>query len=81
MRGVWLLVIIALTVDGLHHNGKRTFSGRMSPAIERLRDKIAELRNFVSGADQPSISTTTTTAPTTQTPVKGDGVDIIGQLL
>lgn len=85
MRGLLVLVLVVLS-EGLHHNGKRTFSGRMSPALGRLREsmnkKMTQLRNFVSGGDEPSSQVTTTTPipSSTHTTIKGDGIDI-GQLL
>ena len=58
----------------------------MSPALGRLREsmneKMTQLRNFVSGREDPSSQATTTSSPSpsTHTTIKGDGVDI-GQLL
>ena len=37
--------------EGLHHDGKRTFTGKMSPTLGKIRsmvsDKFNRLKNFV----------------------------------
>ena len=79
IRGYFLLMLALLT-ESLHHDGKRTFRGKMSPTLSQLREsmekKISQLRRFVSGKSDPTM---TTVAPeTTHSTMKGDGVDIIG---
>ena len=77
-----MLLAIVTLIEGLHHDGKQDFSGRMSPALTKLREsmssKMSQLRNFVSGNHQ---ATTTVEPSQTHSTVKGDGDDILGQML
>jgi hypothetical protein len=89
MRVILELVAVCTLIfscEGLHHNGKRTFTGRMSPTLSRLRDamheKMSQLGHFVTGevSNTSSSTMTTTLAPATATPIKGDGEDIAALL-
>jgi hypothetical protein len=53
---LWSLLVVSIgflvtSSQGLHHDGKRTFTGKMSPTLEKIRrmvsDKFNSLKNFV----------------------------------
>ena len=77
---VLLLLVLALSGEGLHHNGRRrSYAGKLTPTIKRIRDsmkaKLVDLKQVLAGTTTAS-PTTTTAAPAAST-VRSDGDDIL----
>lgn len=68
----FILLLLALSVSGLHHNGQRgSFKGKLKPTIQRIKESIAtKVATLKSELSHHSGNTSTTTrAP--------EGVDIL----
>ena len=76
---VLLLLVLALSGEGLHHNGRRrSYAGKLTPTIKRIRDsmkaKLVDLKQVLAGTTTAA-PTTTTAAPAST--VRSDGDDIL----